>query len=160
MNQQNILEVKNLNMIYTTLEGNVNAVNDLSFEIKKGSSFGLVGESGCGKTSVAMTLMQLQADNAKIVSGNILFDGQEMVGLNEKDLRKIRWGGISIVFQGAMNAWNPVIKVGEQIREAIEDLTKLGYVEALIDKDCYFHFTLTSEGIKLAEKIQEEKKST
>jgi len=52
MNQQNILEVKNLNMIYTTLEGNVNAVNDLSFEIKKGSSFGLVGESGCGKTSV------------------------------------------------------------------------------------------------------------
>ena len=121
MNQQNILEVKNLNMIYTTLEGNVNAVNDLSFEIKKGSSFGLVGESGCGKTSVAMTLMQLQADNAKIVSGNILFDGQEMVGLNEKDLRKIRWGGISIVFQGAMNAWNPVIKVGEQIREAIRE---------------------------------------
>src|SRR6056300_1643842 len=121
MNQQNILEVKNLNMIYTTLEGNVNAVNDLSFEIKKGSSFGLVGESGCGKTSVAMTLMQLQADNAKIVSGNILFDGQDMVGLNEKDLRKIRWGGIGIVFQGAMNAWNPVIKVGEQIREAIRE---------------------------------------
>ena len=121
MNQKNILEVKNLNMVYTTLEGSVNAVNDLSFEIKKGSSFGLVGESGCGKTSVAMTLMQLQADNAKIISGNILFDGQEMVGLNEKDLRKIRWGGISMVFQGAMNAWNPVIKVGEQIREAIRE---------------------------------------
>ena len=121
MNQNNILEVKKLNMMYNTLEGNVNAVKDVSFEIKKGSSFGLVGESGCGKTSVAMTLMQLQSDNAKIVSGNIIFDGQEMVGLNEKELRKIRWGGISIVFQGAMNAWNPVIKIGEQIREAIRE---------------------------------------
>src|SRR6056300_754847 len=121
MNQKNILEVKKLNMMYNTLEGNVNAVKDVSFEIKKGSSFGLVGESGCGKTSVAMTLMQLQADNAKIISGNIIFDGQEMVGLNEKELRKIRWGGISIVFQGAMNAWNPVIKIGEQIREAIRE---------------------------------------
>jgi len=121
MNQNNILEVKNLYMKYSTLEGDVNAVNDISFEIKKGTSFGLVGESGCGKTSVAMTLMQLQSDNAKIVSGNILFDGKELVGLNEKDLRKIRWGGISIVFQGAMNAWNPVIKIGEQIREAMRE---------------------------------------
>ena len=72
-------------------------------------------------TSVAMSLLQLQADNAKISSGSIMLDGIEMVGMSESELREVRWDGISIVFQGAMNAWNPVIKVGEQIREAIRE---------------------------------------
>ena len=116
-----VLNVKDLNMHYETLSGDVSAVKDVSFNIKKGESFGLVGESGCGKTSVAMSLLQLQADNAKISSGSIVLDGQELVGLSESELRKVRWNGISIVFQGAMNAWNPVIKVGEQIREAIRE---------------------------------------
>ena len=65
----NILEVKNLNMSYKTIDGNVDAVKDVSFTVKQGESFGLVGESGCGKTSVAMSLLQLQADNGKITSG-------------------------------------------------------------------------------------------
>jgi peptide/nickel transport system ATP-binding protein len=108
-------------MHYETSEGNVTAVKDVSFSINKGESFGLVGESGCGKTSVAMSLLQLQADNAKISSGSIVLDGQDLVGLSENELRKVRWDGISIVFQGAMNAWNPVVKVGEQIREAIRE---------------------------------------
>jgi len=116
-----VLKVDNLNMHYETIAGNVTAVKDVSFSIKKGESFGLVGESGCGKTSVAMSLLQLQADNAKISSGSISLDGQELVGLTEGELRKVRWDGISIVFQGAMNAWNPVVKVGEQIREAIRE---------------------------------------
>ena len=68
-----------------------------------------------------MSLLQLQADNAKISSGSISLDGIEMVGMSESELRKVRWNGISIVFQGAMNAWNPVEKVGEQIREAIRE---------------------------------------
>ncbi len=68
-----------------------------------------------------MSLLQLQADNAKISSGSIVLDGQDLVGLSENELRKVRWDGISIVFQGAMNAWNPVVKVGEQIREAIRE---------------------------------------
>jgi peptide/nickel transport system ATP-binding protein len=68
-----------------------------------------------------MSLLQLQADNGEITSGEIIFDGKDIVGLNESELRKIRWSGISIVFQGAMNSWNPVVKIGEQIREAIRE---------------------------------------
>ena len=117
----NILEVKNLNMSYKTLDGDVEAVKDVSFTVKEGESFGIVGESGCGKTSVAMSLLQLQADNGKITKGEIIFDGVDIVSLSESQLRKVRWNGISIVFQGAMNSWNPVIKIGEQIREAMRE---------------------------------------
>ena len=116
-----ILEVNNLNMHYETLEGNVVAVKDVSFTVAKGESFGLVGESGCGKSSVAAALLQLQAENAVITNGSILVNDTELVGMSEKSLRKIRWNTISIVFQGAMNSWNPVIKIGEQIREAIRE---------------------------------------
>ena len=115
------LEVKNLSMHYVTLDGNVDAVKNISFNVKSGESFGLVGESGCGKTSVAMTLLQLQPENSVISEGSIKVDGNELIGLSENELRKIRWDSISIVFQGAMNAWNPVIKVGEQIREAMRE---------------------------------------
>ena len=118
---KDVLIVKDLNMHYETLAGDVSAVKNVSFSVKEGESFGLVGESGCGKTSVAMSLLQLQSDNAKISSGSIKLDGIEMVGMSEAELREVRWDGISIVFQGAMNAWNPVIKVGEQIREAIRE---------------------------------------
>ena len=117
----NILEVKNLNMSYETLEGSVAAVKDVTFSLKEGESFGIVGESGCGKTSVAMSLLQLQADNGKITRGEKIFDDKDIVKLNEKELRDVRWSGISIVFQGAMNSWNPVVKIGEQIREAIRE---------------------------------------
>ena len=117
----NILEVKDLNMSYKTIDGNVDAVKDVSFTVKEGESFGLVGESGCGKTSVAMSLLQLQADNGKITSGEIIFDGQNIVNLSEAEIREVRWSGISIVFQGAMNSWNPVVKIGEQIREAMRE---------------------------------------
>jgi len=117
----NILEVKDLSMHYETVSGNVNAVNNVSFNVKQGESFGLVGESGCGKTSVAMSLLQLQPENGKISNGSIKFNQNELVGLTENELRQIRWRGMSIVFQGAMNAWNPVVKVGEQIREAMRE---------------------------------------
>ena len=116
-----LLEVENLSMHYDTLEGNVDAVKNISFTVKSGESFGLVGESGCGKTSVAMTLLQLQPENSVITQGSIKLDGKELIGLSENDLRKVRWDSISIVFQGAMNAWNPVIKIGEQIREAMRE---------------------------------------
>ena len=117
----NILEVNNLYMNYDTIDGNVAAVQDVSFSIKKGESFGLVGESGCGKTSVAMSLLKIQADNGHIDSGEIFIGGTDIVSLSEKELREVRWSQISIVFQGAMNAWNPVIKIGEQIREALRE---------------------------------------
>ena len=117
----NILEVKNLDMSYRTIDGEVEAVKKVSFSVKEGESFGIVGESGCGKTSVAMSLLQLQADNGKITNGEIIFDGKNIVGLSESELREVRWSGISIVFQGAMNSWNPVVKIGEQIREAMRE---------------------------------------
>ena len=116
-----LLEVENLSMHYDTLEGNVDAVKNISFTVNSGESFGLVGESGCGKTSVAMTLLQLQPENSVITQGSIKLDGKELIGLSENDLTKVRWDSISIVFQGAMNAWNPVIKIGEQIREAMRE---------------------------------------
>ena len=117
----NILEVKDLDMSYKTIDGEVEAVKKVSFSVKEGESFGIVGESGCGKTSVAMSLLQLQADNGKITNGEISFDGKNIVGLSESELREVRWSGISIVFQGAMNSWNPVVKIGEQIREAMRE---------------------------------------
>ena len=108
-------------MSYKTIDGEVEAVKKVSFSVKEGESFGIVGESGCGKTSVAMSLLQLQADNGKITNGEIIFDGKNIVGLSESELREVRWSGISIVFQGAMNSWNPVVKIGEQIREAMRE---------------------------------------
>ena len=117
----NILEVKDLDMSYKTIDGDVEAVKKVSFTVKERESFGIVGESGCGKTSVAMSLLQLQADNGKITNGEIIFDGKNIVGLSESQLREVRWSGISIVFQGAMNSWNPVVKIGEQIREAMRE---------------------------------------
>lgn len=83
-----ILDVQNLSMHYETLEGNVLAVKDVSFNVKSGESFGLVGESGCGKTSVAMTLLQLQPENSVISEGSIKLDGKELIGLSHYRCRK------------------------------------------------------------------------
>jgi len=115
-----VLEVRNLVMNYETKAGMVSAVEDVSFVLPKGKSLGLVGESGCGKTSVALTLLRLQAPNAKILGGEVILDGENLLDLSPEEMRKRRWSGISMVFQGAMNSWNPVYTVGEQIREAID----------------------------------------
>ncbi len=95
------------------------AAEDVSFEVEKGQALGLVGESGCGKTTVALSILRILPSGAKIRRGKILFEGQDLVPLKQNEMRKVRWKGISIVFQGAMNAMNPVFKVGDQIIEAI-----------------------------------------
>ena len=82
---------------------------------------GLVGESGCGKTSIAFSLLRLLPENAHIKSGSIYLNGKDLVPLSENDMRKVRWRNISMVFQAAMNALNPVYKVGDQIIEAMEN---------------------------------------
>lgn len=115
-----ILKVDNLTMHYTTRSGEVNAVDNVSFELKKGQAMGLVGESGCGKTSVATTLLGLLPENAMIKGGHIYLSGTDLAGLPEDEMRKYRWNRISMVFQAAMNALNPVYKVGDQIVEALE----------------------------------------
>ncbi len=107
-------------MHYNTSKGDVSAVEDVTFTIHEGEAFGLVGESGCGKTSIAMSLLRLQADNAEFKKGEIRLDGTDLLALSDEDMRHRRWNDISMVFQGAMNAWNPVYKVGDQIREAMD----------------------------------------
>ncbi len=114
-----VLEVKNLKMYYNTRAGIVKAADDISFTLAQGESMGLVGESGCGKTSVSMSIMRLLAENANIVNGNIYFKGKDIVKLNDEEINKIRWAGIAMIFQAAMNSLNPVYKVGDQIIEAI-----------------------------------------
>jgi len=115
-----ILNVEDLTMHYTTRAGEVSAVNNVSFNLRRGQSMGLVGESGCGKTSVAFSLLRLLPENAKIKGGHIYLNGRDLVPLKENDMRKIRWRHISMVFQAAMNALNPVYKVGDQVIEALE----------------------------------------
>ncbi|MGH8924720.1 MAG: ABC transporter ATP-binding protein [Acidimicrobiia bacterium] len=119
-NGTKLLEVDRLVMRYKTKKGDVSAIEDVSFTLHQGESLGLVGESGCGKTSVAMSLMRLAADNARYVSGEIRLDGENLLALSEEAMRKRRWKSIAMIFQGAMNSWNPVYTVGDQIEEAID----------------------------------------
>jgi len=114
-----IFDVQELRTHYTTLRGAVKAVDGVSFQVEKGEALGLAGESGCGKTTVALSIMRILPTGGKIVGGKILFKDEDITGLNENQMRKIRWKGISIVFQGAMNALNPLFKLGDQISEAI-----------------------------------------
>lgn len=114
-----ILEINDLRMYYTTKKGDVKAVEEVSLEVAKGESVGLVGESGCGKTSIGISILKLLPDNARILEGEVLFKGEDLVPKTEDEMRSVRWDGISMIFQAAMNALNPVYKVGDQIVEAI-----------------------------------------
>jgi peptide/nickel transport system ATP-binding protein len=115
-----LLSVEGLTMHYTTRKGDVSAVDDVSFTVYEGESIGLVGESGCGKTSVALSLLRLLPDNAEYKSGHIWLGDTDILALSEDEMRKFRWNRISMVFQAAMNALNPVYKVSDQIIEAME----------------------------------------
>ncbi len=122
-----ILEIQNLVMYYGTMKGYVKAVDNVSFDVEKGEAMGLVGESGCGKTTIGMSILRLLPANSEIQSGRILFKGENLLDLPEKEMRKVRWKGISMIFQAAMNALNPVHRIEDQIIEAIrthEDISK------------------------------------
>jgi len=115
-----LLEVKDFTMHFTTLEGDVNAVDKVSFQLNKGESIGFAGESGCGKTSLGLSILRLLPSNAKILGGSIFFDGLDILNKSEEELRQeIRWKRMAMVFQGSMNAFCPVHRVGDQIAEAI-----------------------------------------
>jgi peptide/nickel transport system ATP-binding protein len=115
-----LLEVRDLKMYYETMKGDVKAVDDVSFSLKMGESLGLAGESGCGKTSVALALMKLQPSNAKFLGGSIKLGDMDILGLDDEAIRReVRWKRISMVPQAAMNALNPVFIVKDQIIEAI-----------------------------------------
>jgi peptide/nickel transport system ATP-binding protein len=115
------LDVKDLHIHYETPEGDVIAVNGVSFKVYKGELLGLVGESGCGKTTVAMGILRLVQPPGRIISGQVLIDGKiDMVRLNNDRLRDVRWAKVALVPQGAMNSLSPTMRVKDQIRDAIE----------------------------------------
>jgi peptide/nickel transport system ATP-binding protein len=115
-----LLQVKELKTYYTTLRGAVKAVDGVNFEVKKAEAMGLAGESGCGKSTIALSILRILPSGGRIVEGKIFYKGKDLVSMDEEEVRQeIRWKEISIVFQGAMNALNPVMKVSDQIVEAI-----------------------------------------
>ena len=124
-----ILEVRNLTVEYTSGKSIVQAVNNLSFTLEKGEALGLVGETGAGKTTTALSIMQLiTSPPGRIKSGEIIFEGKDLTKLPQSELRKLRGEKISMIFQDPMTALNPVITVGDQISEVIrlhEKTTKL-----------------------------------
>jgi len=126
-----LLNVENLKMYYKTIRGDVKAVDDVSFEVDEKDALGIAGESGCGKTSVALSVLRLLPSNGRIVGGNITLAGENIVKMSERELRqKIRWKRISMIFQGAMNALHPTYTIGHQIVEAILTHEKVDKKEA------------------------------
>jgi oligopeptide/dipeptide ABC transporter ATP-binding protein len=119
-NDKILLEVVDLNTRFFTEEGTVPAVADASFTINKGEIFGLVGESGSGKTVTAHSIMGLVHPPGRVVSGKIMFEGTDLLTLNQKQMEDIRGRRIGMVFQEPMTALNPVLRIGEQISEVIE----------------------------------------
>lgn len=129
----NILEIKGLTIQYRTDIGTVEAVNDLNLVLEKGCSLGLVGETGAGKTTTALSIMGLVPNPPGVVtSGEILYEGQDLLKLNKKKLRAIRGNKISMIFQDPMTSLNPVMTVGDQIAESIRIHEKLSRKDASI----------------------------
>ena len=116
-----ILEVRNLNVVYETDLETVYAVNGVSFTVKEGETLGLVGETGAGKSTTALSILRLLAENTgKIREGSILFDGEDILEMDSLALQKLRGEDISMIFQDPMTSLNPVLTVGYQIAEVLE----------------------------------------
>jgi peptide/nickel transport system ATP-binding protein len=127
-----LLEVDGLKLYFKTLRGDVRAVDDVSFKLDRGRTLGIVGESGCGKSSTANAIVRNLPRNVSRYEGRILLEDMDLMLLNEAEFRsKIRWRRISMVFQGAMNSLNPVLKVGFQVAEPLIIHKGLSREEAL-----------------------------
>ncbi len=146
-----LLKVDDLVMYYRTRKGTVKAVDHVSFEIEKGETLAIVGESGCGKSSLSRAIIRLLPRNVEVYEGKVFLNGTNIMELSEEQFRKeVRWRKISMVFQGALNALNPVLKVGEQVaeplvihmgmdkKEALKEARKMirqvGIAEAFVDR--------------------------
>ena len=114
-----LLEVSNLTTVFDTPRGPVAAVDDVSFAINAGETLGLVGESGSGKSVTALSIMRLVQPPGRIAGGRIVFNGHDLLALDEKAMRRLRGAGIALIFQEPMTALNPVFRVGDQIAEAL-----------------------------------------
>jgi len=115
-----LLDVRNLTTEFITADGvALRAVEDVSFTLERGEALGIVGESGCGKTTAMLSLLRLLPHAGRVAAGQALFDGEDLFALSTAEFRERRWRDLAMVFQGAMNALNPVRTIGDQVREAI-----------------------------------------
>ena len=131
MKEDILLEVKNLKTHFITSKGTAKAVDGLDFVLKKGETLGIVGESGCGKSITSLSILRLiPSPPGKIVDGQILLHGKDLVLMSDQEIRKIRGNQISMIFQEPMTSLNPVIPVGEQIAEALRLHQKLSRKQA------------------------------
>lgn len=126
-----LLDIEDLKTYFYTLDGIVKAVDGVSFKVERGEAFGLAGESGSGKTTAALSIMRLIKPPGKILNGKIIFDGENLLEKTPSEIDDIRWKRISMIFQGAMNALNPVYKIGDQISEAIVHHERAAKVKAI-----------------------------
>jgi oligopeptide transport system ATP-binding protein len=127
----NILEVKDLVTRFYTADGIVHAVNGVSFSLEAGSTLGIVGESGCGKSVTVLSILRLIPEPpGKVESGTALFDGADLLQMSEKELRKVRGNHIGMIFQDPMTSLNPVIRIGNQISETMKEHEDLSDEEA------------------------------
>ena len=117
---ENILEVKNLSTHFFTRAGTVKAVDDVSFQIPRGSTLALVGESGSGKSVTSLSIMRLILPPGKVVAGEIIFNGRDLMRLDAQEMRRMRGREIAMIFQDPMTSLNPVYTVGDQIAEAVQ----------------------------------------
>jgi peptide/nickel transport system ATP-binding protein len=114
-----VLEIENLTIAYETRKGDVEAVRNASFKVREGETVGVVGESGCGKSTIAFGIVNFLGPNGKIVSGSVRFQGDELVGRSEAELKRLRGDRIAMVFQDPMQALNPSVRLGEQLAEML-----------------------------------------
>ncbi|HBF77913.1 MAG TPA: dipeptide/oligopeptide/nickel ABC transporter ATP-binding protein, partial [Clostridiaceae bacterium] len=153
---KDLITIKNLKTYFYTEDGVVRAVDDVSFKIKEGETVGIVGESGCGKSITAMSMIRLIPNPPGVIEGGeIIFDGKNVLEMSEEELRNMRGNEISVIFQEPMTSLNPVFTIGFQIEEvlmlhqnldkaearkkAIEALKKVGIPRADEIVDCYPH---------------------
>src|SRR5436305_14272604 len=123
-----LLQVKDLKTYFYTDEGIVKAVDGVTYDVQEGETLALVGESGCGKSISALSLLKLiPIPPGRIVSGEVLFDGEDILKLEEDEIRKIRGNRISMVFQEPMTSLNPVLTIGKQLNESLELHLKLDH---------------------------------
>ena len=125
-----ILDVDNVQINYETRKGDVEAIQGVSFKVRQGETVGLVGESGCGKSTIAFGIVNFLGPNGKIMEGSIRFQGEELVGRSEEELKRLRGDRISMVFQDPMQALNPSVRLGEQLAEVLTCHKDISHEEA------------------------------
>lgn len=144
-----ILEVKDLCVFYRVGDRWLKAVRNVFLDLERGEALGIIGETGCGKTSIALSIMKLLPRNGKIFGGRILFDGVDLANLSENEMRNIRGNRISMIFQGAMNALDPLCRVGDSLAEALRAHKKISRSEASEEvKDLFEIVGLSPEKIE------------